>query len=142
MSEQENVQAVQQMYTAFGRSDISALLNGLADDVNWQVAGPADIPVCGTRSGREEVAQFFTALGATLETQQFEPQEFIAQGDKVVVLGHERHRVKSTGRTYEGDWVQVFTLRDGKVVRYREYVDTSALVAAFRGDGPIELNLR
>jgi uncharacterized protein len=141
MSEEENVQAVQQMYAAFGRGDLSALLTGFADDVDWQVAGPTDIPICGSRQGREEVAQFFQALGAALETQQFEPQEFIAQGDKVVVLGHERHRVKSTGRIHEGDWVQVFTLHDGKVVRYREYVDTFALVAAFRGDGPTELNL-
>ena len=53
-------------------------------------------------------------LAETLETQQFEPRQFIAQDDVVVVLGHERHRAKSTGRSYEGEWVQVFTLRDAK----------------------------
>ena len=133
MNEEKNGQVVQQMYAAFGRSDIPALLNGFADDVDWWVAGPADIPICGSRHGLEQVAQFFKALDETLDTQQFKPQEFFAQGEVVVVLGHERHRVKSTGRIHEGDWVQVFTLREGKVVRYREYLDTAALVAAFRG---------
>jgi uncharacterized protein len=71
-------------------------------------------------------------LAETLETQQFEPRQFIAQDDTVVVLGHERHRVKSTGRSYEGEWVQVFTLRDGKVVKYREYFDTAGALTAFR----------
>jgi ketosteroid isomerase-like protein len=132
MSRQENVQAVQQMYAAFGRGDMSVLLNGFSDDVDWEYAGPSNIPICGSRRGREQVARFFQALGETLETLQFEPQKFIAQGDEVVVLGHERHRVKSTGCIFEGDWVQVFTLREGKVIRYREYGDTAALVAAFR----------
>jgi ketosteroid isomerase-like protein len=131
MSEQENVQAVQKMYTAYARKDFAALLNGFSDDVEWQVAGPADVPLCGSRSRREGVGQFFKLLGEMLETQQFEPREFIAQADQVVVLGRERHRVKSTGRTFEGDWVQVFTFREGTVVRYREYWDTAAVVAAF-----------
>jgi ketosteroid isomerase-like protein len=132
MSERENVQAIQQMYAAFGRGDISVLLNGFAEDVDWYVTGPADIPICGSRRGHEGVAQFFKALGEMLETQQFEPQEFVAQNDNVAVLGHERHRVKSTGHIFEGNWVQVFTLSEGKVVRFREYIDTAALVTAFR----------
>jgi ketosteroid isomerase-like protein len=131
MNEQENVQAVQQLYATFGRGDSSALLSGFADDVDWHVTGPVNIPICGSRRGHEGVAQFFKALGETLETQQFEPQEFIAQSNKVVVLGHERHRVKSTGRIFEGNWVQVFTLSQGKVVRFREYIDTAALATAF-----------
>jgi hypothetical protein len=40
--------------------------------------------------------------------------------------------VKSTGRTYEHDWVMVFTLRKGKIVRFRHYYDTADIVVAFR----------
>lgn len=132
MKERENTETVKLMYAAFGRGDKATLVEGFADDVEWQIAGPAAIPICGSRHGREQVAQFFTVLAETLETQQFEPRQFIAQDDMVVVLGHERHRAKSTGRSYEGEWVQVFTLRDGKVVKYREYFDTAAALAAFR----------
>lgn len=132
MKEQENTETVKRMYAAFGRGDKAALVEGFADDVEWQIAGPAAIPICGPRHGREQVAQFFTVLAETFETQQFEPRQFVAQDDMVVVLGHERHRARSTGRSYEGEWVQVFTLRDGEVVKYREYFDTAAALAAFR----------
>jgi len=61
------------------------------------------------------------------DTERFEPQAFIAQHDTVVVLGRERHRVRSTGRIFEDKWVQVFTLRSGQVIKYQEYIDTAAL---------------
>jgi ketosteroid isomerase-like protein len=133
MSERENLQTLQQMYEAFGRGDIPALLNALTDDVDWHWTGPADFPYAGPHRGREQVARFFSVIDQTLEVQQFEPQEFIAQGDTVVVLGHERSRVRSTGRTFEQDWAMVYTLREGKVVRFRTYEDTAAQLAAFRG---------
>ena len=132
MKEQENTETVKLMYAAFGRGDKATLVQAFDDEVEWQIAGPSAIPICGSRHGRAQVAQFFTVLAETLETQQFEPRQFIAQDDMVVVLGHERQRAKSTGRSYEGEWVQVFTLRDGKVVKYREYFDTAAALAAFR----------
>ena len=133
MAEQENVQLIQQVYEDFGRGDIPAILNILADDIDWHVPGPTDIPTRGTRRGREQVAQFFTEVGETFDFEQFEPREFIAQGDVVVVLGYSRGSVKSTGRAIEGDWSMVFNLREGKVVRFRDYEDTNAFVAAYRG---------
>ena len=58
--------------------------------------------------------------------------DYIAQGDKVVVLGHERQRVKATGLTVENDFAMVFTIRDGKIARFRNYEDTAAVAAAHR----------
>jgi uncharacterized protein len=72
-------------------------------------------------------------LGESVEFEQFEPQEYIAQGDKVVVLGHERQRVKATGEVVEDDWAMVFTLRGGKITKFRNYEDTAAVAAAHRG---------
>ena len=80
---------VQQIYAAVGRGDISAILDALADDVNWLLPGPADIPVTGKFHGRKQVAQFSATVAETVEIEQFVPQEFIAQGDKVVVLWFE-----------------------------------------------------
>jgi ketosteroid isomerase-like protein len=76
----------------------------------------------------------FTEFAQTAETEQFEPREFIAQGERAVVLGHRRDRVRATGRIFESDRVQVFSLSEGKVVRFQGYIDTAAKVAAFRGD--------
>ena len=68
----------------------------------------------------------------TWEFEQFGPQEFIAQGDKVVALGQARSMAKSTGRAIETDWVHLFTLRSGKITEVRGFEDTAAVAAAFR----------
>ena len=70
-------------------------------------------------------------LGQTYDFEQFEPREFVAQGDTVVVVGYERTRVKPTGRTFEQEWAHVYTLRNGKIAKGRFIEDTAAQVAAF-----------
>ena len=108
MSEQQNTELVQNAYAAFKRGDITSVLNAMSDDVTWFLPGPEEIPVAGHRRGRDQVGQFFTTLAETQEAQEFEPKEFIAQGETVVVLGHYKWRVKSTGRAFESDFAHVF----------------------------------
>jgi ketosteroid isomerase-like protein len=133
MSEQ-NVQIVQQMYVALGQGNLPALLGLLAEDVEWFVAGPPEeMPLAGMRHGRDQVAQIFMIMGESLELQQFHPQEFVAQDDQVVVLGHTLGRVKSTNHLVNYDWVHIYTFHDGKATKFREYFDTATVAAAFRG---------
>ena len=89
------------------------------------------IPWAGTHHGHEGVAGFFSLIGETLEFEQFEPREYVAQGDTVVVLGHERSHVKPTGRMFEQEWAHVYTLRDGKIATGLFIEDTAAQVQAF-----------
>ena len=131
MSENKNVQIVQHLYAAFAKRDIQTLLAALADDVDWQLLGPAKIPHAGPHHGRDQVRRFFATVAETLQVEQFEPRDFIAQGDNVVALGYYTGRVKSTGRQYASEWAHVFTLRNGKVTKFREYADTANLAAAY-----------
>lgn len=132
MNEQENVLIIQQSYATLERGDIAALLNGMTDDVEWETPGPPDVlPFAGALHGREQVAQFFTQLSEAMESAQFEPHEFIAQGDKVVVLGRGRYRVRRTGQSYEENFAAAYTLREGKLTKFRSYGDTAAAVKAF-----------
>ena len=126
-----NVEVVQETYEAVGRGDIPALLDLLTDDVEWTLQGPSVLPFAGTRRGREGVAEFFSLVGETLEFERFEPREFVAQGDKVVVLGFERSAVKPTGRSFEQEWAHVYKLRDGKVAEFLALEDTAAHAVAF-----------
>jgi uncharacterized protein len=130
MSDQTNVAVVQQGYEAFGRGDIPAVLDLLTDDAEWTMQGPSVIPFAGTFRGREGIAQFFTLLDETLEFEQFEPRQFIGQGDTVVVLGYERDVVKQTERGFEEEWAHVYTLRDGKIATGLFIEDTAAYVEA------------
>src|SRR5918997_6404997 len=131
MSDKTNADVVQQAYAAYGQGDILAFLSLLADDVEWTLQGPSVIPYAGTRHGHEGVEEFFSLVGETLEMEQFEPREFVAQGDTVVVLGYERSVVKATGRTLEQEWAHVYTLRNGKIATGLLFEDTAAEVAAF-----------
>jgi ketosteroid isomerase-like protein len=63
----------------------------------------------------------------------FSPREFFGAGDRVCVLGHYAWKIRKTGRTVAGDWVHVFTIRNGKVTRFREFNDTAQFAEAYRG---------
>ena len=131
MSEQQNVQIVQKAYAAFGRSDIETILDSLADDVEWVLPGEGLIPQAGTYHKRDGVARFFQTLTQTTEFSNFEPREFIAQGDQVVALGSYRGKAKVTNRPFESQWAMAFTIRNGKITKFREYTDTATIGKAF-----------
>jgi len=65
------------------------------------------------------------------EISLLETREFVSQGDRVLVVGFDRGRVKATNRTFEGHWVFAFTVRNGKVTNVREYIDTLVLARGF-----------
>jgi uncharacterized protein len=131
MSEQANLQLVQEGYGDFARGDVQALLEKFAEDIEWIVPGSEKNPLAGTYKGRSRVGEFFKKLNELTELGLFEPREFIAQGDKVVALGREEGRVRSTARKFQTDWAMVFTVRDGKIARFHQYLDTSNIEAAF-----------
>ena len=132
MSEQQNVEVVQQAYAAFGRGDLEGILALLDPQVAWRTPGPPDLPSAGMRRGVNAVREFFGKLLNTFEITNFEPTDFLAQGDKVVVLGTSLERVRATGTAIEFRWVHVFTIRNGRIVAFEEPADVSALVDEFR----------
>lgn len=132
MSEQENTQVVQQAYQNFKTGDIKALIGLMTEDVSWQLPETENVPFAGKRRGQGEVGQFFATLADVQDVVRFEPQEFIAQGDKVIALGQYTWRVKVSGREYGSDWAHVFTIRDGKISGFNEYMDTAAATNAYK----------
>jgi uncharacterized protein len=135
MLEADNTKVVKEAYAAFGRGDIPALLKTLDDKVTWKAvtgAGP-QVPFAGERHGKASVAEFFRLLAEVQTFEQFEPREFIAQGNKVVTLGHYKGMPKGTSKLFESDFVMVFTLREGKVVHFQEFTDSAGVNAAWEG---------
>jgi ketosteroid isomerase-like protein len=126
----ENLQIVKDGYAAFGRGDIAGLLSLLAEDVVWDMPGRG-LPLAGTYRGHDGVASFFQKLGQQADILEFQPREFLADGDRVLVVGWERMKIKATGRDAEIDWVMAFTIRDGKIAKFREYTDTKEIADAY-----------
>lgn len=132
MDERENVELVRNAYQTFLRGDINALMEMCADDIEWELDSNEAVPFTGVRRGKEGVSEFFRLLGENQHPLQFEPREFIAQGDKVVALGHYAWAVKPTDKNYESDFAEVFTIRDGKIARFREFMNTRLAGAAYQ----------
>jgi ketosteroid isomerase-like protein len=127
---QQNKTIVQQAYNNFKTGNIEALLSLMSDDITWTLPEMEGVPFAGKRTGRDQVGEFFGTLGLTQDSLRFEPREVIAEGDKVISLGSYDWRVKSNSREFGGDFAHVFTVRDGKIVDFHEYMDTAACIAA------------
>jgi hypothetical protein len=132
MSEQDNVHLIRRTYENFKAGDLPAVLAAFAEAVEWIQPQVEGISFSGKRRGRDQVAEFFATMSAAQEPLQFEPQEYIAQGDRVVALGHYRWHAKGTGRDWESDWAHFYTIRNGQITRFQEYTDTAMAIAAHR----------
>ena len=62
----------------------------------------------------------------------FEPRDFFANGDKVVVTGHYTMTQKKTGKPVDSDWAHIFTFKGGKIAGWRELNDSTAFYKAYR----------
>jgi ketosteroid isomerase-like protein len=129
MSTQENVQIVKDFFAALGRRDKQGLLALSAEDIEWIIPGE-DWPLAGTHRGHAGLENLLQQANETIETSFPKPPEFIAQGDRVLVVGFAKGRVKATNRRWEDHWVFDITVRNGKLTNVREYVDTQALARA------------
>ena len=131
MNTQDNLMIARGIYTAFGQGDIPAILNVFADDVELHEPPGGEPPFTGIYRGRDGAGKFFQEMVGAVDVLAMEPQEFVAQRDTVVVLGHYRFRAKATGITYDTDWAMVWWFRDGKIVKFQVHYDTATERIAF-----------
>jgi ketosteroid isomerase-like protein len=136
MNAQENKRLVMEGYQMFQNGDIPRLLERYHDDALWIEPDAEHVPFAGKHTGKAEIARFFQTLDQSVQALRFEPKDFIAEGDKVIVSGEATWLVRNTGRSFESPWVHIFTLRDGKVASFQSYQDTAAAERAFRPDQP------
>ena len=129
MSTQENVQTVKDFFAAMGSGDKQDLLALSAEDIKWIIPGE-DWPLAGTYRGHAGLADVLQKASDEVETTYPEPPEFVAQGDRVLVIGSATGKIKATKKPFKDDWVFAITVRSGKVANIREYIDTQALARA------------
>ena len=122
MLEQQNVRLVQDCYAAYGRKDLGSFFACMTPDIDWELTDVPGLDFTGKRKGCQQIAEYFDQFDEKLTVRAFTPKDFIAQGDKVVVLGHSAWTTKETKVDLESDWVHVFTLADGRVAAFREYL--------------------
>jgi hypothetical protein len=132
MSIEENVQTVKDFFAAMGRGDKQGLLALSAEDIEWIIPGK-DWPLAGTHRGHAGLEDLLQKA-SEMEISSPTPPEYVAQGDRVLVVGFAKGKVKATNKTFEDDWVFAITVRNGKLTNIREYIDTQALARASQMD--------
>ncbi|HEX7185775.1 MAG TPA: nuclear transport factor 2 family protein [Thermoanaerobaculia bacterium] len=129
-----NKETAQEIYEAFGRGDVAAILERLDEDVEWEYGVASEVPWLQPRRGRTGAAEFFASLGE-LEIHTFILKAILEGDGLVVALIDVEATVKATGKRYvEEDEVHIWYFNeDGKVVRFRHRVDTQQHYQAWRG---------
>ncbi|GAA4651366.1 hypothetical protein GCM10023116_36500 [Kistimonas scapharcae] len=116
------VDTVKTVYDSFSRGDLDGFLQICDEEIEWVVNGPASLEKCQSYRGRDGVRQFLDVLEQTWSFRAFTPKQYIHDGNTVVVLGEETGDDKTTNQPFENRWAHVFDTRDGKVIRFREFL--------------------
>lgn len=121
-------ETVQEIYAAFGRGDIPAILERLAEDVQWEHdTQDHGIALLTPRRGRHEVMRFFEALGS-IEISEFDVRALLEGGAQIAGVVHVTHRHKVTGKTFSDLEMHLWTFDErGQVSAFRHMVDSHAL---------------
>ena len=127
-----NIKIAQDLYAAFGRRNVPAVLELLAPDVTWGMVGrEKDFPAAGVHNGKAGAGEFFRLLKDTKEITNFEPKRFLAAEDMVLEWGRYDWTMRLSGVADSSEWLHVFTIRDGKVSAWRGHQDTAMLAEAY-----------
>lgn len=128
----ENVDRLEEGYAAFARGDVEAVLALAHDDVLWQGTPVKDLPGAGEHRGKEAITAMLGEIPRHWDDFQLATDQFVEDGDTVVVLGHVDAKAKATGMPVKVPFAHVLTFEEGKVRRMTSLADTAIFVAAMR----------
>jgi ketosteroid isomerase-like protein len=111
---------IEKMFSAFSSGDIEKFVDTVSDETVWIYHGTHIIPK-GVFKKKEGVRSFFNNILDKTEIINFEPQQFIVEGNMVVVLGREHQKVKRSGRELKQKWVQIYTVENDLITRMEEF---------------------
>lgn len=134
MSAETNVAMIQKIYVAFGSGDLPAILEFMADDIDWGIeAHASEVPWHGTGSGKMFAAKFFEALGRECTFSRFEPSGFLANDTSLACLVTFEATMKKNGRKMLQNAIHHFTIKNGRVTKWRGWEDTATTRATWAG---------
>jgi len=120
----DSKQVIERYVAALVAGDEPAIRDSFADDATWWLVG--DLPISGTRNGRDGILDEFLATAMAYYepgSVSLEVTGMLADGDQVTLDWTSRART-AAGEPYESFCIGVFTVRDGRIVAVREYMDT------------------
>src|SRR3954453_5407917 len=125
----QNTDVLKGGYDAFNSGDQQALTDVFAEDVRWEGTNDDRVPGAGTFDGRDDALAALGQAVEPFESFSSQPDEYLEEGDTVVVLGHTEARAKS-GSDLKVPFVHVWRMQDGTIRRGQILTDTAAVLQA------------
>ncbi len=123
----EALTTVEKMFAAFGSGDLEKFRETVPEDTIWIYHGTTEIPKA-TYEGKDSATTFLNNILTKTEVLSFEPQQFICEGNMVVVLGQEHQRVKSTGKELKQKGVQVYIIENSLITRTEKFAASEVVI--------------
>jgi ketosteroid isomerase-like protein len=144
MADNLNRQRVLDFLEAFYAGDLDGALGRCTDDVDFVTHAPIDIlPHLGHRHGRQEVAAMWRTIHARYSEMRHEIPFLVAEEDRVAASIRVFFRKRANGRIVQFDLAAFYTLRDGRIAKIHEIIDSFDLVQqVLERDIAAELNAR
>lgn len=127
----DNVMLVQAIYDAFGTGDIAAVLSRMSPDIVWNEAENFPYADGNPYVGPDAVVKgVFARLGSEWNGFTVAVEDILDAGDTIVATGRYTGSHKGTGKPIRAQFAHVWSLADGKAVRFQQYVDTLQVTRA------------
>ena len=103
----------------------------VTEDISWTEA--KGFPYAGTYIGLESVTKnVFSRLGGEWINYKFTPEDYVASNDKVVAYGTYTGTYKITGKYFEARVAHIWKLKEGKIIKFEQFVDSQPVNNAIR----------
>jgi ketosteroid isomerase-like protein len=130
---QENIKVINEIYRAFGRRDYAAVLEHFGPTFEWVAALNSPLADRSPYRGLDEVREgVFKRIAAGFERLTVEVDEIFGTGDRVVALGFYDGVYRANGKLFRAQVAHIWTLANGKAVKFQQYVDTYQLAESFK----------
>lgn len=134
MTENKNVEILKTVYEQWNTHKEQAFehwMDLMAEDVQFSslADGIEGMEFSRRCDCKKDVYRYFEEIAADWQMVYFKMDEYIAQGDRVVAIGNCKWRHNRTGKEVESPKVDIFTMKNSKIVSFMEYFDTARAVA-------------
>jgi len=121
------IEIIRAFYARLQAGDAAGALGLLADDIEWLTMWHYKVDGRGPQKVAEGLLQ---PLMAEWSRFALNPEQFVAEGDVVVSFGRFTGVHGTSGKAVDAAYAHAWTLRDGKIARFQQYIDTLAIAAA------------
>lgn len=125
MAERDCRAIVTDLYTAYARRDFDRVAALIRDDIDWVVYAPMSVfSFAGPRRGRAAVLAAMAEIAKSFALESYKPEVMLVDGERAALISDVSYRQRSTGRVLRMRIAGFLRLQDGRVIEYREFIDS------------------